>query len=101
MGALGDEIQDCRGWVRERSWEEEERRGESREFVRGGMSVFCGWSSRSFLEGKSCKRREGTPAWRVKECWIWACRMFGSGDVLGRMRRMSQLFDGFSFTLEG
>jgi hypothetical protein len=50
-----------RGEERERSWEEEEKRGLSREPVSFGAADM-GWRRRSFFSAKEERRREGIPA---------------------------------------
>jgi len=90
VGAEDEVIQERRGPERVRSWEVGVRSGVVRKPVRGGMSDGAGWSSLSFFWGKSFRRREGTPAWRVKVCWICGWRIGGRGSVEGVMRRMSQ-----------
>lgn len=56
----------------------------------GGTEDGCGWSRTSFLEAKSCTRREGTPAVTLQWCPIRRCMLEGRASVVGRTRSMSQ-----------
>lgn len=77
--------------VRERDCEDDVKFGDWREPVRGGISDWVGCSNRSFFSAKFCRRREGMPAFRLKVWAVWDWRIGGRGEVVGRMRRMSQL----------